>query len=140
MATPPACQCNQGRNRRIRFAWKMAIKTACVCVCQYQWCLICRKRSSGNVNRCTGGAENKGDEIETPKPSKGEWEWRGVFPLPSRLGEHCKLHQWGPGRSQGQKRVLVHSELQKRIWCIAVWYFLIFSQNQPHRMQSIPPL
>ena len=45
-----------------------------------------------------------------------EGEWGGAVPLPSRLGdlgERRKLPQRGPGRGPGQKRVLVHSELER---------------------------
>ena len=35
-------------------------------------------------------------------------------PQPTRgLGERCKLPQWGPGQSPGQKRILMHFELEK---------------------------
>ena len=41
----------------------------------------------------------------------------GGIPFPSRLGglgERRKLPQWGPGRSPGRKRILVHFELEKK--------------------------
>ena len=80
--------------------------------------LVCGKRSDGTVNRDTEGAE-----IETLKASRGMVRW---YPLPSRLvglGQLVSFHS-GSGQVPGRKPFLVHFEhLEKRIWCIAIWYF-----------------
>jgi len=39
------------------------------------------------------------------------------------LGECCKLPQWGPGRSPGRSRILLHSVLVKLIWLQHFWFF-----------------
>ena len=49
-----------------------------------------------------------------PKASRGEGN--GGVPLPSRLeglGERRKLPRRGPGRSPGQKRILVYFEVER---------------------------
>jgi len=46
--------------------------------------------------------------------------------LPSQqrgLGKRRKLTQRGRTRGPSRKRVLLHFEVDKRIWCVAIWYF-----------------
>jgi len=63
--------------------------------------------------------------IEALKALRGEGN--GEYPLSSQLeglGEHRKLPQWGVGWSPSRKPVLVHFELEKCTWSIAIWYFI----------------
>ena len=44
-----------------------------------------------------------------------EGEWEGGIPLPSRLGDLGERRKL-PQRASAKKRILVHFELEKRIW------------------------
>ena len=65
---------------------------------------------------------------------RGKW---GGYPHPQPImgmGERHKLIQPDLRQSLGWRRVLVRFELKKRIWLVAIWYFLTFNWTSQMRL------
>ena len=101
-------------------------------------CLICSKRSGGTQALSIETSEAPRIEalLKAPRSRRrrhrGEENREGVSPSSVKRGsgERCKLSSEVRGQSLGRKRVLVHFGLQKRIWCVAIWYFLdVFTKS-----------